>query len=584
MKHSIYSLTLLEDWHLRLEKIAMGGKCAGLLWAGLGIVLVFVVIAIPFANAGTPDFSHSRPKGARQRLDPLPDERPIPPKVRFGVFRPFNEIDQFVLKRLQDEKVRPKKLCNDWDFARRSSLDIVGIIPNVEDLDRYFRWKPKERRAKWVELLLDQKQYADHWTTFWGDLLRERGRARGVPLNALKNVLRQNLNENRPFDDWVRELITAEGPVEENLATSFIMQDRVHANTLTVSISEVFLGVQLRCAECHDHPFDWWTQKDFQGMASFWSGTRIARYMEEQLTENGETRRVQRFEVVTKPERSRGVFLTGTRSNMGSGPQALADLITRRDNPFFARVAVNRLWEKLMGRGLVNPSSNFSALNPPSHPELLDWLAIEFADSGYDLKHMLRLIANSRTYQQTSIEPKKRRSRGPVKKTPEENDPVEGSLFEGVVLRRMTAEQIYDSILAATGHYHTGRPFRPSIEITYPPPPRSFLRTFGASDRQTIRPPPQNGSIQQTLTLLNGRFLNQTVRWHSNHPLQQWSQVNGLNVGEMVDALFYQILTRPPTKNERRAALRYVGDGSFDGAWEDLQWTLFNSSEFQFIR
>ncbi|MCG8406043.1 MAG: DUF1549 and DUF1553 domain-containing protein [Phycisphaerales bacterium] len=561
----------------------MRGQDSKRRWARLAVVAT-LMMAVTSVHGGSPDFSHTRPKGKRLRPEPLPEKRPVPPKVRYGTFRPLNEIDQFILKRLQDEKVRPNDPCNDWDFARRTSLDLVGIIPRVEDLDRFFRWKKKKRRDKWIDLLLAQKQYADHWTTFWGDLLRERGRVRGLPENALKNVLHQNLLDNRPFDDWVRELMTAEGPAEENPASGFILQDRVHANTLTVSISEVFLGVQIRCAECHDHPFDWWTQKDFQGMAGFWDGTRVRRRAEMQDAKDGARRRPL-LEVVTNSRRSRGVFLTGAQSDLGQGPLGLADLITRRDNPYFARVAVNRLWQKLMGRGLVNPPSNFSALNPPSHPDLLDWLAIEFVDSGYDLKHILRLIVSSRTYQQTSSEPKKRRSRSTSsKKTPEENDPVEGSLFESVVLRRMTAEQIYDSVLAATGHYDSGGRFRPSIELTYPPRDRSFLRTFGASDRQTIQSPPLNGSIQQTLTLLNGRFLNGTVRWHPDHPLQQWRHARGLNVGQLVDALFYQILTRPPTKQERRGALQYVGNGGFDEAWEDLQWALFNSREFQFIR
>ena len=567
-------------------------------WMTVALVVAMAVVTMAAqapgrAAAGTPDFSHSRPQRERQLLSPLPNERPVVPEVHFGVFRPFNEIDHFILhkleqlKKFKELKVRPKKLCNDWDFARRASLDLVGVIPMVEDLDRYFKWTPRERRGKWIDLLLKQRQYADHWTIFWGDLLRERGRARGVSPNALKNLVHKNLQDNRPFDAWVRELITAEGPTVENPATAFFLQDRGDAETLTVAVSEAFLGVQLKCAQCHDHPFDWWTQRDFQGMASFWRGTRMRVYRtEERETPKGRTRRIPFFEVRTRPDLAAGVFLTGATSQRGRGREGLADLMTRRDNPYFARVAVNRLWEKMTGVGLVNPASNFSTLNPPSHPELLDWLALEFIDSGYDLKHILRLIAESRTYQQTSSEQvkrwaaRKRRS----KKTPEEDDPIEGALFEGMILRRMTAEQIHDSILVATGRYGAAGRFRSSIEVTYPPGPQSFLRTFGASDRLTIESRAQTGSIQQALTLLNGGFVNRAVRLHAGHPIRTWKSVKGLNTTQQVDALFYQILTRPPTGQERRRALGYLGDGRNRQAWQDLQWALFNTREFQFIR
>ncbi len=537
-----------------------------------------------------PDFAHSRPKGERIPQPPLPSTRPTPPDIRFGSFRPNNPIDNFILKRIQDEKIRPQPLCDDWDFARRSSLDVVGVIPTLEDLDRYFAWKPKERRAKWIDLLLEQKLYADHWTIFWGDVLRERGRVRGVPDNTLKNFIHQSLSTGQPFDEFVRTMITAVGPAEQNPATAFVLQDRAEADVLTVSISEAFLGVQLRCAQCHDHPFDWWTKKDFDGMSAFWRGTRARLLRDDEVRlPNGATRSMPVFELISRNAAADGVFIAGLKSDKGRGREALADLLTRKSNPYFARVVVNRVWEKMMGKGLVTPASNFSPLNPPSHPELLDWLAIEFIENNYDLKHIIRLIASSRTYQQSTVDSPRqiasiaRRNR---EKPPEENELVPGALFEGMPLRRMSAEQINDSILVATGRFGDARRrFERAIDVIYPPNPQSFLRVFGASDRETVSPrPPEGGSIQQFLTLLNGDFINGATRFHADHPLRRWSAMRGANVPDLVDALFMQTLTRPPTKQEQSSARAYVGNGTFDEAWEDLQWALMNTREFQFIR
>ncbi len=544
-------------------------------------VVVAQIVAAPLP-AQFPDFTETRPAGPRRILAPLPAERPTPPDVRFGNFRPLNAIDQFILARLKAEKIRPKPLCDDWTFARRASLDLVGIIPTVQDLERYQRWDARDRREKWVDLLLRQRHYADRWTIVLGDLLRERGRVPGAPPNALRDFLHASLLESKPYDQLVRELVSAEGAADSNPATAFILQDRFDRDVLTVAVTDAFMGVSLKCAQCHNHPFDYWTQDEFRGMAGYFRGIR-----REVVSRDPDGRRRDTvLGVLNVPRRAAGRFITGAVSEHGYGPAALAELLTSPDNPYFARVAVNRLWEQMMGVGLVNPSSNFSPLNPPSHPELLDWLAMEFIDSGYDLRHILRLIATSRTYQATSsdslaswasVERHNRRS--------PDDDIVPGALFEGMRLRRMSAEQLNDSILVATGHYPDGiAGNRPSARVTYPPRPGSFLRAFGASDREAIPTGQREPSVQQALTLLNGDFLNHAIRYHPSHPITVWRRERGLSLSQIIEATFYQILTRPPTKRERAWAAELVGSGGADDAWEDLQWALFNTREFQFIR
>lgn len=547
---------------------------------------VVFVLALATWSSGAdpvPDFTHSRPKSDRQPYPRVPYERPAIPEIRFGNFIPFNPIDNFILQRLKNEKLRPAKLCDDWDFARRASVDLAGVIPTAADMESYFKWKSGERRAKWIEHLLRQPQYADHWTIFWGDLLREQGRIFGAPPDALKGFVHKCLTDNRPFDDWIRELISATGSAEENGAVAFILRDRGDPDVLTVSVSQSMLGIQLKCAQCHDHPYDWWTQQDFRDMAGFWQGTRVRPVGT--LPARGPNAPERPLLGIRSNERqANGRFITGAVSEKGRGRDALAELITRRDNPYFARVTVNRLWEKLMGTGLVNPADNFSTLNPPSHSELLDWLALEFIESGYDLKHMLRLMATSRTYQQSTAGTV-RRLDGSKHVARPESQTAPGAFFEKMPLRRMTAEQLHDSILAATGHYWKKEgPLTAAITRTYPPQPRDFLAVFGASDRDTLLPRPTSSSIQQSLTMLNGELVNRAVTIHADHPLVAWQQDRGLNTAQMVDALFVQILTRFPTAQERRWALNYLGWGTNEWAWEDLQWALINTREFQFIR
>lgn len=549
----------------------------------LAVTMVLVIPAFLLAQDRVPDFTYSRPQGEPQMLKRLPRERPAVPEVKFGNFKPFNPIDNFILSRIKEEKLRPAKLCDDWDFARRACLDLAGIIPAAADLERYFKWKENERRKKWVDFLLSQPQYADHWTIFWGDLLRERDRVRGAPEGALKRFVHKCLAENRPYDQWVREVITADGPSDENDATAYVLRDRGDPDVLTVSVTQSFLGVQLKCAQCHDHPFDWWTQKQFQGMAGFWYGSRPRPYRTQEVRVGDRVIPLPIFRLDDRERRANGEFITGAKSELGRGRKALADLITREDNPFFARATVNRLWEKLMGTGLVMPVDNLSALNPPSHPELLDWLALEFIDHNYDLKHILRLLANSRTYQQVSSRKVPRIVRT-ESDTVDESQRAPGSLFEVMPLRRMNAEQLHDSILAATGRYRSQGWLRASIMKPYPPPPRDFLAVFGASDRDTLLPRPTTGSIQQSLTLMNGDFVGAAIRIHPDHPLVYWDRSLKLTNSQMVDALFAQFLTRLPTGKERQWGLKYVGYGNDEWAWEDLEWALINTREFQFIR
>ncbi len=498
-------------------------------------------------------------------IRPLPDQKPSPPDGR-GSYQ--NDIDRFIAARWREQGERPAPLCDDETFIRRVYLDLAGVIPPHGDVQA-FQDESRDRRDKLVDRLLSSDRYAEHWAVFWGDLFREQSNIRGMPRMAFRDYILDSLRRNKPYDAWVREMLQAGGNGQDNPETGFLLRHRNDRNDAVVSITQVFLGLQLKCAQCHDHPYEAWKQDDFKGMAGFFKGTRRRRAFVKEVDRNGRTVERQIDEVVSNGK-GKGRFLTGDKPYLGRGRIALANLVTERANPYFARVAVNRLWAKLMGAGLVDPPDEFSVSNPPSHPALLDWLAIEFVDSGYDLKHVLRLICKSRTYQLAS-----RGRRGAAQ------DDEGVRLYAQMPLRRLTAEQLHDSILRACGVLSIGRPAtRPAIEKPYPARNGSFLQVFGSHDRKTVHERDTEGTIPQALTLMNGDFVNRSVRAYAQRTIRKWLK-SGMSRGDVVERMFVATLCRKPTARERKWSLEMAN--SVDG-WSDVQWALINSREFMFIR
>jgi hypothetical protein len=308
-------------------------------------------------------------------------------------------------------------------------------------------------------------------------------------------------------------------------------------------------------------------------MRNFWNATRRRRAETSEVESRNGTREIQLLEVLDRPKvKPNGECFTGRTSQKGRGRDALADLVTRRDNPFFARAAVNRIWAKLMGAGLVEPVDGFSASNPPSHPELLDWLAVEFVEHNYSLKHIIRVICNSQAYQRQSTGGR------------HGNAPSDLRLFEKMPLRRMTAEQLHDSILAACGAWNLNDRSRwaPAIEKRYPANPNEFLATFGTHDRASIHERDTDLTIPQALELLNGDFLNAAIGWHGGNPIRDWADT-GASADVAIERLFYATLTRKPDRRERRIIAEYISKNPGRDGWSDLLWTMINTREFMFI-
>lgn len=513
------------------------------------------------------DIDPPQPKPHAPIISSLPQAKPPVPRVSV---RTHNPIDNFLAARWRAERARPAPLSDDPTFARRAWLDIAGIIPTLDDLRRFLK-RDRAHRAKLIDDLLDSSRYPDHWTAFWGDLLRETSRIQGAPDFAFRDYIRQALRENRPYDRWVRQMIAASGSPAEEPATAFILRNNVDPTELTVSVTQVFLGTQLKCVQCHDsNTAEPWTQDHFLGVAGFFAGTRRRLDHTESFTTRNGKKRQRKVFAVRDLRKAKGRFFTGAESDLGSGRPGLADLVTRADNPYFARVAVNRLWAKLMGAGLVEPLDAFGPDNPPSHPRLLDYLALEFVESGYDLKHIIRLICNSRAYQLDSARgyPPARDNR---------------RLFAQHVLRRLTAEQLWDSVLVCCGlHRLDPNRFAFAIDQFYPPRPNSFLAVFEAHDRKTIHERNTDATIPQALTLMNGPFLNRAVRIHRFHPLHKWRS-SGDPPRTIARKLFRNTLSREPTAQELKTTLRYLPQTNRDPSWSDVHWALINTREFMFI-
>lgn len=496
-----------------------------------------------------------------KRIQPLPRSRPPIPEVpgRYAA-----AIDRFLAVAWREAGVKPARVCDDRTFVRRIHLDLAGVIPTVDQVEQFLARGPN-RRSELVNELLASNRYAEHWTTFWGDLLLEQTNVQGADPYAFRDYIRRNLERNVPYDVWVRDMLSAEGSARENPASLFILRHDARRDELTIATTQVFLGIQLRCAQCHDHPYEAWKKDDFDGLQAFFNGTRLRPSAAMDAASPGRPL----FEIFqAEPSQPRGRFITAASSERGRGRDGLADLVTRRDNPYFARAAVNRLWHKLFGVGLVEPPDGFSVSNRPSHMDLLNWLAMEFVEGGYDLKHMIRLICNSQAYQLSGG------ARGEIAQ------PGEPWQFARSRLRRMTAEQLTDSILVVCGLAGSDQQrLRPAFEQSYPPLPGSLLETFGAHHRRTSQERDVEATIPQALALLNGDYVNQAVRMRDDHPVRLWLE-SGMSREQVVDRLFVHALTREPDRVERELALVYAHTPE---TWSDLLWALINTREFMFI-
>jgi hypothetical protein len=502
-------------------------------------------------------------------------ERPAGTKLDSSALA--HHIDRAIDARLQAEKVRPSPRADDAEFLRRAYLDVTGRIPPAEKVSAFLADRGPDKRAKLIDELLDSPAYGKHQADVWQALLLPRNSDNRRVMQFYPGMVRwleDGFNSNKPWDRLVHDLVTASGEADKNGAVVYYLANPT-PDKVTDNLTRLFLGVQLQCAQCHNHPFTDWKQSEYWGMAAFFTKVRMSG-RPAQVARNGGTLSISedgpgrpaRLPVSAKVVPAK--FLQGEQAKVGPRQPArpvLADWLTRPDNPFFARAMVNRTWAQFFGRGIVNPVDDMHDGNAPSHPELLADLARQFADGGFDLKSLIRAICNSRAYQRTS-------------KPYANNAEAAPELFARVAVKVLTPEQLYDSLTQVLGAPRApaarqGRPAAAGAARRLAGGPRAaFVAFFGVEDGSTD-PTEYQAGIPQVLRLMNAPQLNNAAMLN---PLLRANKAPA----QIVDHLYVATLSRHPTPQERGRCVGYVSKhrGEARQAYADVLWALLNSSEF----
>ncbi len=477
---------------------------------------------------------------------------------------PSGVIDRKILERWEAEGVRGAPPADDYEFLRRLSIDLRGVIPTVGEIRSFAADRDPAKREKAIDAWLRSEEFVRAWSRRWSaDLTINVGlKGKFRPLyDAFDGWIRDAVRANMPYDRFVKRILTAKGPIDLDPAAGYLMAGLGSAmdgpKDVVERTSRIFLGTQIRCAECHDHPFDDWTQEDFYSMAAFfWQSRAEIRSGKGSSDLAGwivdDPAKGEPFLLGSKDKKS---FTTAYKAT-GEGPgereprrTAFARLLVA--DPQFARAAVNRHWGLLLGRGLVHPLDGFGAAKKPSHPELLDELALDFARSGYDVRRLMKSILLSKPYQLSSRRP----------------DAAPDRLFARALASPMTPEELYDSLVRATGLQDQRLPTKSKGD------PRdlrdAFLREFRPPFEQAdpFAAPPE-ATVSQALFLLNGDVTRQAA---------QAAVRRKTGKAPDLEELFLAILSRPPSPRESEILLK---KGSFPEALEDVAWALLNSTEF----
>lgn len=490
---------------------------------------------------------------------------------------PRNLVDTHVLVKLGALRIPASPRCDDATFLRRVTIDIAGRLPTIEEAQRFAADVAEDRRDAVIERLLSSGDYADYFAGKWNAVLRNR---RTTPQLQYANValhqwIRDGLNDNKPYDQIVRELLTASGTVASNPAVAWYRQVP-DTNQRLEDTAQLFLGQRIQCARCHHHPYEKWSQQDYAHMAAFFSLVTTKRG-----TADDEPAYFSRVGAPSSPHPKTGQQLPPagldappvTVSSDQDPRVALVDWMTQPDNPFFARALVNRYWKHFMGRALVEPEDDLRITNPPSNPDLLDGMANHFVESGFDLKALVRLICQSETYQRSS-------------------DPLSENLedrrsYSRFYPKRLTAEVLLDSVdaVTATSTRFQGMPAGTrAVALPDTGFDSYFLTVFGRPQSTTACEceRSQDANLTQSLHLLNSEEMQKKLS-HEAGRAAKLAANEAHSDEEKVTELYMLAFSRVPTEHEMSATLGYLKEKpNRREALEDVVWSLVNSKEFLF--
>lgn len=531
--------------------------------------------AVRAAADGPLDSEQLLVKRRQERLEQLPPA-PTPPAAEAPAVNP---IDAFIADRWPSAAGQPQpERCDDATYLRRIYLDVIGVVPTLTEANRFLASAADQaKREKLVDQLLARaSDYAAHWTAFWEDALASQNvLAQGGILTRgnYRDWLLASFEHNRPYDVMVAELIDPtmpgrKGPgTQEVLGSKFTIEyvrNEDHTVTLqtAANIGQVFLATSMKCASCHDHfENSEWPQDRFLAFAGLFAPADLEKIRCE-LKSGQKVPAKFPFEL---PGDTAGV-----PADLPGRLHLVAQSITDPANPRFAKAIVNRLWKRYLGLGLFEPADDFRLDVPASHPELLEWLARDFAEHGYDLKHTIRLILTSRTYQ-LRYDPRLEDHFAVGQK----NAP---RYFRSPGLRRLTAEQLLDSIrMAAAGQLAPAE--RTFLDGRSTALSRALGRPASRNEISTARP--DDAAVVQALELVNGAELHAMI--YAN-PL--FAETSGKqDPRRLVDRLYRAVLNRPATAAERNAGRAFLqgADSQSDGI-KDMFWALVCSPEFQYIK
>lgn len=483
-------------------------------------------------------------------------------------------VDRHVFAKLQKLEIQPSGLCTDSEFLRRATLDLTGRLPTIDETQGFRQDTSAESRARLIDRLLDSEDYARFWSLKWSDVLRcSSRRLTSSGVHKFRRWIFEVVKDDKPMDEFARELLTAQGSTRQNPAANYWRASRDELDA-TETTAQLFLGIRIQCAKCHNHPFEKWTQDDYYGVAAAFSrvGRKSGSLPDDELIfirHSGEVRQPRTGQTMQVRLLLQGSVDVPDNQDRR---EVFAEWLTAPTNPFFARSIANRIWGHVMGRGIVEPVDDFRDSNPPSNPELLEFLATELVTSRYSTKHLIRLIMNSRTYQLS----------------PERNPfNIDDEIyFSHATTRLLTAEQLLDAICQVTDvpESFNGMPAGSrAVDLVDPPDDHKFLQVFGQPQRELACECERStdSNLNQALQLINGPLVHSKIRSDKGR-LQRWIK-NGKSDRDIIRLLYLAGLSREPEEAEFHTATNHITSHTDRvTALEDVVWAVLNSKEFLF--
>jgi len=501
------------------------------------------------------------------------------PIAQYPEFPANNFVDLHTLAKWKQLGIIPSDLCSDSEFIRRAMLDICGTLPNAKEVQDFIADADANKRAKLVDAFLDRQEYADYFTLKWADILRVKRRNNANLRRStfgFSSWINKQILTDTPYDQFVREILAAQGDVSTSPPVAWYREIRT-AEAAVDDAAQVFLGLRIQCARCHHHPFEKWSQDDYYGFAAFFA--RIGRKAGLEGIQEEQRIFAQRTGEVNHPKTGKAMKPKGLDApelDIAADQdrrQFLADWLGDPENQFFAKAVSNRMWAHFFSRGIVNPEDDMRVTNPPSNQELLDALAKDLIAHKYSLKHLIRTICTSRTYQLSSI--------------PNDFNKHDKQNYARYFPKRMQAEVMHDAIVDVTGS-PSGFAGLPAGTRAIKLPDESsatyFLTVFGKPQRESACECERVGqaNLAQSLHLLNSNEIQGKISGGTR--IAAWMNEKEKSDSDKMTELFLTSYARTPTAEEMEIALKHI-EAKKDKkkeAYEDLVWALINTKEFLF--